>query len=91
MLTEYDIQRLSAAIVENLITNDKFIQKMAKHMPKEKKLCGSTKAASILGISRKTVCQIAEYLGGIKGEGESAHWLFPEDELISNYIHYKNR
>lgn len=90
MLTDYDIQRLSSAIVRSLVNDDRFIKRMAKMMPKKKKMVSSGKAASILGVSRKTVCCIAEYLGGIKGEGRQDHWMFEEEGLVERYIEYKN-
>ncbi len=90
MLTEYDIKRLSSAIVENLVNNDKFIGRVLKVMPKKKEMCNSTKAASVLGVTRKTVCEIAPYIGGVKmGQGNKAHWLFPLNEVVENYITYK--
>ena len=92
MLTDYDIQRLSTAIVENLCDNDKFIKRVSKLMQKNSRnLVSSTKAAQILGISRKSVTQIAEHLNGVKGKGESAHWLFPEEGLVEAYLNYKQK
>ena len=92
MLTEYDIQRLSTAICDKLCNDDKFANRMAKLMQKDKKnLVGSTRAAAILGISRKSVCEIAESLGGIRGKGKSAHWLFPESTLTEKYLRYKQQ
>lgn len=91
MLSDYDIQRLSSAIVAKLTTDDKFISKIAKSVDnKNEKLVNASRAAEILGITRKTVCQIAEYLGGIKGDGKSSHWVFKEDGLVDRYIEYKN-
>ena len=90
MLTDYEIQRISAAIVENLVDNDKFIKRIAKAMQKESKnLIGSSKAARILGVTRKTVCVIAPYIGGKRGKGDSAHWLFDEEGLVERYLKYK--
>ena len=92
MLTEYDIQRLSTAICDKLCNDDKFAKRMAKLMQKDNRnLIGSTRAAAILGISRKSVCEIAESLGGIRGKGKSAHWLFPESTLIEKYLRYKQQ
>jgi hypothetical protein len=92
MLTEYDIQRLSTAICDKLCNDDKFAKRMAKLMQKDNRnLIGSTKAASILGISRKSVCEIAESLGGVRGQGKSAHWLFPEATLTEKYLRYKQQ
>ena len=93
MLTEYDIQRLSTAICNRLCNDEKFANRIAKLiMHKDRKnLVGSTRAAAILGISRKSVCEIAESLGGIRGKGKSAHWLFPEATLTENYLRYKQQ
>jgi hypothetical protein len=90
MLTDYEIQKISVAIVENLVDNDKFIKRIAKAMQKDsKKLIGSTQAAKLPGVTRKTVCEIAPYIGGIRGKGESAHWMFHEDGLVDRYLRYK--
>lgn len=90
-MTEYDIQRISSAIVNKLCNDERFIRRMAKLMKQNesRSLVNSTKAAQILGLSRKTVTEIAEYLNGIRGEGESAHWMFPEEGLVDAYIRYK--
>jgi hypothetical protein len=53
-------------------------------------LVNSSRAAEILGVTRKTVCEIAPFLGGVRGGGQSAHWMFEEDGLIERYIEYKN-
>lgn len=89
MLTDFDIQKLSAAIVDNLVSNEKFMKRMAKLMPKQQRMVNSTQAAKILGINRKSVCEIAEHLGGIRANGKSAHWMFVEDGLIERYRNYK--
>lgn len=92
MLTDYDIQRLSSAIVDNLVNNEKFIRRVAKILPKEKRMGNTTQAAKILGVTRKTVCEIAPYIGGIKmGSDHKAHWIFPLDEVAENYITYKQK
>lgn len=90
MLTNYDINRLSSAIVEKLVNDEKFIRRMVGQMPKRKNMVSSSVAASILGVTRKTVCTIAEQLGGVRGTGKSAHWMFQEEGLIERYIDYKN-
>lgn len=90
-MTEFDIQKLSISIVDNLVNNDKFISRVAKMMEKRsKRLVNSSRAAEILGVTRKTVCEIAPFIGGIRGKGQSAHWMFEEDGLIERYIEYKN-
>jgi hypothetical protein len=91
MLTDFDIQKLSISIVDNLVNNDKFISRVAKMMEKRsKRLVNSSRAAEILGVTRKTICEIAPFIGGIRGKGQSAHWMFEEDGLIERYIEYKN-
>lgn len=90
MLTDYDIQRISSAIVDNLVNDERFMQRVAKLMPKQKKMLNSRQAAEMLGITRKTVCEIAPFVGGVKGEGISSHWMFPEEGLIDRYTEYKN-
>lgn len=90
-MTDFDIQKLSISIVDNLVNNDKFISRVAKMMEKRsKRLVNSSRAAEILGVTRKTVCEIAPFIGGIRGKGQSAHWMFDEDGLIERYIEYKN-
>ena len=90
-MTDFDIQKLSISIVDNLVNNDKFISRVAKMMEKRsKRLVNSSRAAEILGVTRKTVCEIAPFIGGIRGKGQSAHWMFEEDGLIERYIEYKN-
>lgn len=91
MLTDYDIQRISAAVVNNLVNNDRFMQRMARLMPRKNRLLNSRQAAELLGITRKTVCEIAEHLGGIRGKGESAHWMFDEDGLKERFKEYKTK
>ena len=91
MLTDYEIQRISSAIVKSLINDDRFIRRMAKMMPKQKKMVSSGAAAKILGVSRKTICTIAEQLGGIKEEGKSSHWIFEEEGLADRYMEYKRK
>ena len=92
MLTDFDIQRISASIVDNLVNNDKFISRVSKMMEKHnKRLINSSRAAEILGVNRKTVCEIAPFLNGMKGEGKSAHWMFEENGLVERYMAYKNR
>ena len=89
MLTDYDIQRISAAIVDRLVSNEKFMKRMAKLMPRQQRMVNSTQAAKILGINRKSVCEIAEQLGGVRANGKSAHWMFVENELVDRYKTYK--
>ena len=90
MLSDYDIEKISAMIVRKLTTDDKFMSRMSKMLSKQKgNLINSTRAAEILGVNRKTVCEIAPFLGGVRGNGQSAHWMFPEEGLVERYLEYK--
>ena len=91
MLTDFDVQRISSMVVENLVNNEKFISRIAKSLGKKKTLVNTRRASEILGVTRKTVCEIAPFIGGIRGKGQSAHWMFEEDGLIERYIEYKNK
>lgn len=90
MLTDYDVQRISTMVVENLVNNEKFISRIAKSLGKKRTLVNTKRASEILGVTRKTVCEIAPFIGGMRGNGQSAHWMFEEDGLIERYIEYKN-
>ena len=89
MLTDYDIQKIASSVVKLLSEDEKFMKRMAKLMPRQQRMVNSTQAAKILGINRKTVCEIAEHLGGIRANGKSAHWVFQEDGLIEKYRIFK--
>jgi hypothetical protein len=92
MLTNYDIEKISAMIVRKLTTDDKFMSRMSKMLSKQKgNLINSARAAEILGVNRKTVCEIAPFIGGVKGKGKSSHWMFPQEGLIERYVEYKNQ
>ena len=87
MLTDFEIQKIAAAVVDRLTADDKFARRMAELMPRRQGLISSRTAASLLGISRKSVCDIAEAIGG---KGPSAHWMFEEDGLVERYLQFKN-
>ena len=89
MLTEYDIQKIASSVVRLLCEDEKFMRRMAKLMPKQQRMVNSTQAAKILGINRKSVCEIAEQLGGVRANGKSAHWMFVENELVEKFKTYK--
>lgn len=90
-LSSYEIDRISEAIVTRLVHDDGFMKRMARLIPKEGKMLTSAQAAEKLGLSRKYVCDIAHHLGGIRGDGKSSHWTFPEDTLTELYLQYKKR
>ena len=87
-LSNYDIQRISEAIVTRLLRDDTFIRQIRETAPAPKRMLTTRQAAEMLGISRKTVCDIAYHLGGIRRDGKS-HWTFPEEGLTERYIKYK--
>ena len=87
-LSDYDIHRIATAVVEMLTENDKFTRNIAKAMPRKERMITSSQAARMLGLTRKTVCNIASHLGGIKGAGNSAHWYFREGEIAKRYQEY---
>ena len=89
MLTDFDIQKIAVSVVRLLSEDEKFMKRMAKLMPRQQRMVNSTQAAKILGINRKSVCEIAEHLGGTRTNSKSAHWMFPEDGLIERYRNYK--
>ena len=88
-LSEYDIERISQAIVDRLTKDDSFAKRISGMIAKESRMLTSRQAAERLGIARKTVCELAHQLGGIRGSGKSGHWTFPEDTLADLYIKYK--
>lgn len=90
MLTVIDIENIATAVVDRLMADDRFTKLTAGLKPARRTLVSSRKAASMLGISRKSVCEIAEQIGGIRGKGKSAHWMFVEDGLVERYMEYIN-
>ena len=91
-MTEYEIQKTARAVVDMLLNDDRFIRRMEKLLPqRSSRMLNSSKAASLLGISRKTICMIAEEIGGIRGDGNRAHWMFEEAGLKERYTEYKTR
>lgn len=88
MMTEYEIRRISAAIVEDLLSDERFITRIAKVMPKRDRLISSSKAAEILGVSRFTVVRFANELGG--EQNSRGRWVFHENNLIQNFNNIKN-
>ncbi len=87
MLSQYDISRIAAAVVERLVNDDKFVERITRTAKKaDGRLLSSTQAAKLLGISRGYVCDIASQLGGIRrGSGQRARWIFPENGLIEKF------
>lgn len=88
-LSNYDIYRISTAVVNRLVKDERFIKQMKRITPKEKRMLTSTQAAKQLGLSRGYVCDIARQLGGIRAD--NGRWLFPEEGLTERYIHLKKQ
>ena len=87
MLSQYDISRIAAAVVERLVDDEKFIARISRTTKKENgRLLTSSQAAELLGISRGYVCDLASQLGGIRrGSGQRARWMFPENGLQEKF------
>lgn len=87
MITDFDIQRISKAVVELLLSDDRFAQRMDKLSAKTQKgLMSSDQAAKFLGVSKYTIRQIAPMIGGIKkGDGKQNRWTFEKAGLKERY------
>ena len=89
MMTDYDISRIAASIVDRLVNDDKFITRVAKVVKSKKggRMLNSKQAADLLGITRGYVCDIAPQLGGVRrgDDKQRAKWYFPEDGLIERF------
>ena len=91
-MTEYEIQRTARAVVDLLLTDDRFINRIIKAAPRRgSRMLNSKQAASVLGISADTLRNIAPFIGGIKkGSDQRAKWTFDEEGLKERYIEYVN-
>ncbi len=98
-MTEYEMQKLSNLIAEKVIRglaqDDRFIKKLIKAMPKQKRLLNSTQVAERLGISKWQVRKIAGYLGATKANAKGdtdcrkyGHLMFEEEGLLERYKEY---
>lgn len=83
-MTDYEIRKLSAAIIDGLVNEDRFIRRILKYMPKQDKLMNASQAAELLGVSRSTVIRNAERLGGQKNSA-NGRWMFHQSNLIEKY------
>ena len=91
-MTDFEIQKTAKAVVDMLLNDDRFISRMEKLANRRgSRMLKSSQAAELLGVSRKTICMIAEEIGGIRGDGNSAHWMFEEAGLKERYTEYKTR
>jgi len=92
MLTDYDIQRISAAVADRLLNDERVIKRMVRYLPKKKRLLTTSQAAAVLGISTYTVRRLAERLGGVHRPGKDGRgrWMFDEATLVENYLKIKD-
>ena len=89
-LSEYDIQRIATAIATKLLCDESFLSTVKKTIPRERRMLTTSQAAKMLGLSRKTICEIAPYLGGIRGKGKYSRWVIPEEGLADKYADFKS-
>lgn len=85
-MTDYDVKRIAKAVCEELTTNDSFMSKLAKMLPKER-LLTTAQAAEVLGCSAFTVRRKAVELGGTLQD--NGRWMFREAGLVDRYIAMK--
>lgn len=82
-MTDYEVRKLAKALAEELVTNDKFMAKVAR-MAQRDKLLTTQQAAEVLGIPQFTVRRKAAELGGILMP--NGRWMFHEEGLIDRYV-----
>jgi hypothetical protein len=87
-MTDYDIQRISRAVVELLLSDERVLARIGRHAKAPSKLLNTQQAAVVLGVSPFTVRRLAAELGGIQGPG--GRWSFPESTLVEKYLTHKN-
>lgn len=80
---------MATLIVRGLVSDDRFVAKVARMTPKKNRTLRVKDVADILGISVWTVRDIANELGGTrKGNDKQGQWVFEEDGLIERYQEY---
>ena len=94
-MTDYELQKLAAMIVEQLSKNKAFMQAyVAKRIRQEQGIDASTnlvsaaKAAEILGISVGHLRRIKDHLHYVKGGSQSSPLKFDADRLKEDYLLY---
>ena len=88
-MTDYDIQRISRAVVDLLLSDERVLARIGRHARPSDKLLSTRQAAAHLGVSVFTVRRFAAELGGIRSA--RGQWSFPESTLTENYLNLKNR
>ena len=92
MMTDYDIRRIAAAVVELLSSDERFVQSIAKNLPKKKNFVTASQAAEKLGVCRRSITNNAKALGGVKLSNGT--WRFDENTLFDLYSkieHYESK
>lgn len=90
-MTEYDVQRTARAVVDLLLTDDRFVRRLERIVPKRTRMLNSRQASERLGISPDTLRDVAPFIGGIKkGDDRRGRWAFEEDGLKERYLEYIN-
>ena len=90
-MTEYDVQRTARAVVDLLLTDDRFVRRLERIVPKRTRMLNSRQAALRLGISPDTLRDVAPFIGGIKkGDDRRGRWTFEEEGLKERYLEYIN-
>lgn len=67
-LTDYDIRRLSASIVEQLVNDERFIKSVTLNAPRKKQLVSIPVAAELLGVSKSWIYHNIDHFRKTKGE-----------------------
>ena len=89
MMTEYEMRRISKLIIEGLVSDDRFIERVARLAPKRNRSLRVKEVAKLLGVSVWTVRDIAPQLGGTKkGDSQRGKWVFEEEGLLDRYKAY---
>ena len=94
-MTDYELQKLAAMIVEQLSKNKAFMQAyVAERIRQEQGIDGNTnlvsaaKAAEILGISVSRLYHIKQHFHFVKGGSQSSPLKFDADRLKEDYLDY---
>lgn len=94
-MTDYELQRLAAMIVESQANNKEWMQAyVAERIRQEQGINASTnlvsanKAAEILGISVGHLRRIKEHFHYVKGRSQSSPLRFDADKLKEDYLNY---
>lgn len=87
-MTDYDIQRISRAVVDLLLSDERVLARIGRQARPSDKLLSTRQAAAHLGVSVFTVRRFAAELGGIRSA--RGQWSFPESTLVEKYLTHKN-